>query len=48
MGESLITVAGETFNSIFYNIEDVSNQVMNMSASLEKVFSAMKNMAIET
>ncbi len=41
LGESLIEVAGETFNSIFQKIEDVSNQMMNLSASMEKAFSSI-------
>ena len=47
-GESLITVAGETFNSIFNDIEAVSNQIMNMSVSMEKVFSVMKDITADS
>lgn len=42
LGESLIGVAGETFKSIFNNIEEVSNQVMFLSVSMEKVFTVIK------
>lgn len=42
-GASVITDAGDTFNDIYNNIEDVSNQVMNVSASMEEVFSAAKS-----
>ncbi len=42
-GESVITDAGDTFNDIYNNIEDVSNQVMNVSVSMEEVFSAAKS-----
>ncbi|WMJ86420.1 methyl-accepting chemotaxis protein [Anaerocolumna sp. MB42-C2] len=42
-GESVIIDAGDTFNDIYNNIEDVSNQVMNVSASMEEVFSAAKS-----
>lgn len=42
LGQSQIAIAGEAFNSIVSNIEDVSNQVMNLSASMEKVFSVIK------
>lgn len=43
LGESVITEAGTTFNGIFGNIEDVSNQVMNLSASIEEVFSVTQS-----
>lgn len=43
LGESVITEAGKTFNGIFHNIEDVSNQVMNLSASMEEVFSVTQS-----
>ncbi len=43
LGESMIADAGETFDGIFHNIEDVSNQVMTMSASMEEVFSATRS-----
>lgn len=42
LGESVITDAGDTFTGIYNNIEDVSNQVMNISASMEEVFSSAK------
>lgn len=42
LGESVIADAGKTFNGIYQNIEDVSNQVMDMSASMEEVFSATR------
>ena len=52
LGETVIMDAGETFNGIFHNIEDVSNQVMNVSASMEEVFSAtqtvIESMAVES
>lgn len=40
LGESVIMDAGKTFNGISLNIEDVSNKIMNVSASMEDVFSA--------
>lgn len=43
LGESVITEAGKTFSGIFHNIEDVSNQVMNLSASMEEVFSVTQS-----
>ncbi len=43
LGESVITEAGTTFNGIFGNIEDVSNQVMKLSASIEEVFSVTQS-----
>lgn len=42
LGESVIADAGITFNGIFINIEEVSNKIMNVSASLEDVFSAAR------
>ncbi|SHO43946.1 methyl-accepting chemotaxis protein [Anaerocolumna xylanovorans] len=42
LGESVIADAGKTFNGIFLNIEDVSNKIMNVSASMEDVFSAAR------
>lgn len=42
LGESVITDAGKTFNGIFVNIEDVSNKIMVVSASMEDVFSAAR------
>ncbi|WMJ89230.1 methyl-accepting chemotaxis protein [Anaerocolumna sp. MB42-C2] len=39
LGESVINEAGRSFNGISNNIEEVSNQVMNLSASIEEVFS---------
>lgn len=43
LGESLIVDAGETFNGISHNIEDVSDQVMKVAASMEEIFSAIQS-----
>lgn len=40
LGESVIMDAGSILNGISLNIEDVSNKIMNVSASMEDVFSA--------
>lgn len=44
LGESVITDAGETFNGIYSNIEEVSNQIMSISASMEEVFTATRSL----
>lgn len=44
LGESVITEAGQTFNGISDNIEEVSNQVMKLSASIEEVFSISRSL----
>ncbi|HHV13604.1 MAG TPA: methyl-accepting chemotaxis protein [Clostridiales bacterium] len=43
LGETVITEAGKTFNGIVGNIEDVSNQVMNLSASIEEIFTVTQS-----
>lgn len=42
-GISMVEDAGEFFNNIFQDIEDVSNQMMEVSAVIEEVFSATQN-----